>query len=51
VESGPIGPHSFGQSEEEETYSVTVGSITKSETEEINGSIYIEGFNETFHMN
>ncbi len=38
------------QSEEEETYSVTVGSIVKSGTEETNGILYINGFNGTFYM-
>ena len=50
VESGPIIPPSFRQSEEEETYSVTVGSIIKSGTEETNGILYINGFNGTFYM-
>ena len=51
VESDLIGPHSFKQSDEEETYSLTVGSITKSGTKETNGIIYIDGFNETVYMN
>ncbi len=50
VESGPIIPPSFRQSDEEETYSVTVGSIVKSGTEETNGILYINGFNGTFYM-
>ena len=49
VEGGPILPPSFIE-HEDLTYSLLVGSIIKSGTEETNGILYINGFNGTFVM-
>jgi len=49
VEGGPIIPPSFRE-HEDLAYSLLVGSIIKSGTEETNGILYINGFNGTFVM-
>ncbi len=49
VEGGPIIPPSFRE-HEDLTYSLTVGSIITSGSEETNGILYINGFNGTFYM-
>ena len=40
----------FTESVEEETTSITVGSIIKSGTEETNGTLYINGYDRTFYL-
>lgn len=50
LEQAPTFVPYLRQTEEEETYSVTVGSVIKSGTEEKTGILYINGVNGTFYM-